>query len=317
MIILLEHLMSTELPVSVTLLANAKINLFLDITGRLSDGYHSVSTVMQSVTLADRVSVSRSSSHSGIRISFTPETACLPTDRSNTAYRAAEAFFDATGESFGIDVRIDKQIPQKAGLGGGSADAAAVLTALNMLSGGPLDAAALIACGAKVGADVPFCVAGGCRFCGGKGETVGGRLRPASLFFLIMKPDAGISTPAAYAALDAKYPSFGGRGADPSGLIEALGAGDRPGTASRLYNIFEEVLEEGCPEAFGMLSFLKSFSMGSGLCGSGSAVYAAFLTKESAERAERLAAKRFPGAFTFVCRGTGHGVELPAAGRAL
>ena len=66
-----------------------------------------------------------------------------------------------------------------------------------------------------------------------------------------------------------------------------------------------------------MLPFLKSFSMGSGLCGSGSAVYAAFLTKESAERAERLAAKRFPGAFTFVCRGTGHGVELPAAGRAL
>ena len=178
--------MNTELPVSVTLLANAKINLFLDITGRLPGGYHSVSTVMQSVTLADRVSVSRSSSHSGIRITFTPDTACLPTDRANTAYRAAEAFFDATGEAFGIDVAIEKHIPQKAGMGGGSADAAAVLTALNILSGGPLDAAELLACGAEVGADVPFCVAGGCRLCGGKGETVGGRLRPAFLFFLIM-----------------------------------------------------------------------------------------------------------------------------------
>ena len=83
-------------------------------------------------------------------------------------------------------------------MGGGSADAAAVLTALNMLSGGPLDASALLACGAKVGADVSFCVAGGCRLCGGKGETIGGRLRPASLFFLILKPEAGISTPAAY-----------------------------------------------------------------------------------------------------------------------
>jgi len=297
------------IPGTVTLLANAKLNLYLEITGKREDGYHDISTVMQSVTLSDRVTVSRVPGD-GILIDVEGDPD-VPCDDRNIAVKAARAFFDASGEPFGIRIYIKKNIPSQAGLGGGSADGAAVIRALNILSENKLDDEALLRVAATVGSDLPFCLAGGCRACTGRGENVSGRLKRSELIFLIAKPQGGISTPAAYAALDRLYGDFGDRipPETPEGIIDALSAGDRDATSKRLRNIFEDVLPELSPEAAEILSLLKKCSFGCGLCGSGSAVYACFLSDNTAITAEKILKKRFPGVFTAVCKGTGHGVR--------
>lgn len=138
--------------------ANAKLNLYLDITGRRADGYHLLETVMQSITLADGVTVVVSAGN-GISLSCDRED--VPTDSRNTAYRAAEYFMEAAGVSGTVCIDIEKHIPSGAGMGGGSADAAAVLRALNMAYGEPLTEDSLLEIAARVGADVPFCLVGG------------------------------------------------------------------------------------------------------------------------------------------------------------
>ena len=140
--------------------ANAKLNLYLDITGRRADGYHLLETVMQSITLADGVTVVVSAGN-GISLSCDRED--VPTDSRNTAYRAAEYFMEAAGVSGTVCIDIEKHIPSGAGMGGGSADAAAVLRALNMAYGEPLTEDSLLEIAARVGADVPFCLVGGTR----------------------------------------------------------------------------------------------------------------------------------------------------------
>lgn len=296
-------------PETVTLLANAKVNLYLEITGILPQGYHEISTVMQSLTLSDKVTVSVAEGD-GISLCIIGNDS-LPSDCRNIAVKAAKAFFSESGKPFGTDITIEKKIPTEAGLGGGSADAAAVLRALDILSGHAIDEAALMRAAASVGSDVPFCLAGGCRHAGGRGEVLSGRMKPSGLIFLIVKPDAGISTAAAYSALDGLYGGFADRkpSKPPEELTEALRASDRAGTAKNLRNIFEDVLPELCPESYALLKLLKTCSFGAGLCGSGSAVYACFLSEATALTAEKIIKKKYPGYFTAICRGTGHGVR--------
>ena len=116
----------------VSLLANAKLNLYLDITGRREDGYHLLETVMQSVDLCDFVTISLGGE--GVRVSCSDPL--IPQDEGNICYKAAAAFFNEIKESGGAEIHIEKRIPHGAGLGGGSADAAAVLLGLNQLCGG-------------------------------------------------------------------------------------------------------------------------------------------------------------------------------------
>lgn len=141
--------------------ANAKINLYLDMVGRRENGYHDLYTLMQTVSLCDLISVDfRPSIHTSITLQASGNDK-MPLDCRNLAWRAAELFLQRAERSGEVRIIIEKHIPMAAGLAGGSTDAAAVLRALNKLTGDPLTVEELCEIGAKLGADVPFCVVGG------------------------------------------------------------------------------------------------------------------------------------------------------------
>ena len=143
----------------IELRANAKINLFLDILAKLPNGYHSLFMVMQSVSLADIVTVSENGE--GI-IRLTCSEPALPTDSKNIAYRAAQAFLEEAGlVGRGVDIHIEKHIPFEAGLAGGSADGAGVIVGLDRLFKTDMGTQKLCDIGLKIGSDVPFCISGG------------------------------------------------------------------------------------------------------------------------------------------------------------
>ena len=146
--------------------AYAKVNLTLDIISARDDGFHSIRSVMVPVSLFDRVSVERAE-----RISFDCDLPALRND-DNLCIRAAKAFFEAAGIRGGADIRLQKHIPFPAGLGGASADAAAVIDCLSTIYGAPLDFDELIRVAAEVGSDVPFCLYGKPALCEGRGEII-------------------------------------------------------------------------------------------------------------------------------------------------
>ena len=151
--------------------AYAKINLTLDVLGKRPDGYHHIESVMQSVNLRDIVTVRQREKGIAVRCSRPG----VPCDQSNTAFKAARAFFEASGLSEqGIEIEIQKGIPMEAGLAGGSADAAAVLLALNRMFDEPLNLEQLSFAALQVGADVPFCLVGGSM----RAEGIGEKLTP-------------------------------------------------------------------------------------------------------------------------------------------
>ena len=176
--------------------AYAKINLLLDVTGRLPNGYHSVAMILQSIDLHDIVTVE---AVDGPGIEIHCNLPYIPTDRRNIAWRACEAF----GVTEGLRITLEKRIPSQAGLGGGSADAAAVLTALRDMFQPELPDEALRAIGARVGADVPFCLTGGCCLAEGIGEILSPLpCMPGEYEIEVLKPSVGVNTARAYGALD-------------------------------------------------------------------------------------------------------------------
>ncbi len=240
--------------------AYAKINLFLDITGRRADGYHTITGVMQAVSLCDRVTVAveepvgRALCSLGAcpgraeRIVLTCTNPTLPTDARNLAWRAAEAFFAATGRGCRrLTIHIDKHIPAAAGLAGGSTDAAAVLSALNTLFDEPLTPQALGAVGLTLGADVPFCLCGGTHLTEGIGEVLTPMAPLPPCRVIVACAGEGISTPAAYRALDERYGQFAPGAYHPENarlreLTDALARGDSEGICAHVFNLFESVI---------------------------------------------------------------------------
>ncbi|MBQ9414472.1 MAG: 4-(cytidine 5'-diphospho)-2-C-methyl-D-erythritol kinase [Clostridia bacterium] len=278
---------------SVRVTAPAKINLTLYVEGKRADGYHELTSVFQTVTLADTVILEQAD-----HIKLSCSDPALPTDERNTAHRAAAAFFAATGIQGGATIHIEKRIPQQAGLGGGSADAAGVLVGLNALYDAGLSTADLCRIGASVGADVPFCVAGGTAMVTGIGEI----LRPLppmpDCAIAIVKPPIGVSTKEAYQAVDALPKSP----ADRDAMCRALQNGDLIAIARLLDNDFERAL---ClPEVERAKDQLRSFSpLGVSMSGSGSAVFALFDREETA----LAAAKATVGVF---CRPSATGAAV-------
>ncbi len=178
--------------------APAKINLTLDITGIRPDGYHELVTVMHQISLADTVTLTRQPE--GLLLD--PGHPELPDDARNLAWRAAELMQQKYRFSGGLAIRIEKRIPIEAGLAGGSTDAAAVITGINRLFGLGLSPAELQTCGAELGADVPFCIAGGTALCTGRGDVM--QPLPASphLYMVLVKPDFSLSTATVYRQFD-------------------------------------------------------------------------------------------------------------------
>lgn len=182
--------------------AYAKINLTLDVTGILPNGYHSLRTVMQTISLFDTVTVTLKNCAD---IHILCDDAGVPTDERNTCYKAAKLFLEAVGKAeCGADIAIEKHIPSMAGLGGGSADSAAVLRILNILLKKNLSADKLCEIAVNVGSDVPFLINGGTALCEGIGEKITPVSYDVKHNVLLVKPDFGISTPLAYKSFDDK-----------------------------------------------------------------------------------------------------------------
>ena len=186
---------------TITLKCNAKINLSLDVIGKRPDGYHNIELIFLEIPLYDTISVSLRNDGE-IKLSCSDKT--LPTDEKNIAYKAAASFFKAFGNCIGADIKITKNIPHGAGLAGGSADAAGVLKGLNSLLDNPLDLNTLMEEGKKLGADVPFCLLGGCAFAEGIGEILTPIKAPDTLHYILIKPDESISTAYVYQNLHLK-----------------------------------------------------------------------------------------------------------------
>ncbi len=184
--------------------ARAKINLTLDITGIRADGYHEVSTIMQTIELADELTLKKIPR--GVELSMDATKIIggenIPTDEKNLAWRAAVELQKSCGKNIGVSIDLVKKIPVAAGLAGGSADAAAVLRGMNRLYELNLTETELCEIGSRVGSDVPFCIVGGTCLAEGRGEILT-RLNPIKNFSVVLaKPDGEISTAWAYKTYD-------------------------------------------------------------------------------------------------------------------
>lgn len=273
--------------------ANAKINLTLDILRKREDGYHDLQMVMQAVTLSDELTVTPASGTQGDAVT---DLRFLPTGNKNLAQVAAAVFRDATGLGTEVDVSIHKRVPVCAGLAGGSADAAAVLRAMNALTGAGLSPAQLAKIGAKAGSDVPFCVLGGTALAEGRGEQLTPLPTLPPCHIVICKPPFSISTPQLFSRVKVRKII---RRPDTAGVITALKAGDLPGVARRMYNVFEDVLE---PRRAAEISSIKAAlidrgALGASMSGSGPSVFGLFGQEDAAQDARALLRESYRDVF--------------------
>ena len=278
--------------------AYAKINLSLDLTGILPDGYHAIDTVMQSVSLCDILTVEAARD-----IGLVCSAPGVPADSRNTAYRAAEYFFEKAGIHGGASILIEKHIPSQAGLGGGSADAAAVLYALNKIYPGAVAENDLMSLAVRVGADVPFCLTGGTRLCLGKGEIMTA-LPHFGAYALLVKPDAGVSTAEAFSrfdkAADLLHP-------DNAAVLECYKHSDGRSAAGYSLNIFEQLVT--LPEGEKIKTALISAgAYHASMSGSGSCFFGLFDDEKKCLSAADALAETAP--FVYPCRTVKTGVEI-------
>lgn len=276
--------------------AYAKLNLTLDVLGARADGYHDLRMVMQSVSLADELTLTCGGEGVRVRTSLP----YLPRDGRNLAAQAARAFWEQTGRpSEGLEIHIAKRIPVCAGLAGGSSDAAAVLRALNERSGAPLSRMELARIGERVGSDVPYCVLGGTALAEGRGERLASLPPLPACHIVVCKPPFPISTPELFGRLDGKKLR---RRPDSEGLLAALEAGDLAGVARRVYNVFEDVL---APHRAGEVAAIKGEmidrgALGAAMSGTGPTVFGIFAREQAA--AECCQALRESYGETFLTR---------------
>ena len=261
---------------SVHLLAPAKLNLSLDVVGILPGGYHALDMVMQAVSLYEQVTLRRS-----MDLVVRIPGSRIPTGPKNTAYKAALAFFYYTGLLAGADITIRKSVPVRAGMGGGSADAAAVLVGLNTLYGAHLSMTELCALGASVGADVPFALMGGTCRVQGLGDLIKALPPCPDCWFTVVMPGYGISTPAAFAAYDQigspTHP-------DCAAQETAIRAGDLNGLCSAAGNALE-ICAGGADTAALKEALTAHGARAALMTGSGAAVFGIFETEDAARQA--------------------------------
>ncbi len=266
----------------VSVLAPAKLNLSLDVVGTLPGGYHALDMVMQAVSLYEQVTLRRSAD-----LVVRLPGSRVPPGPKNTAYKAALAFFHYTGLLAGVDITIHKTVPVRAGMGGGSADAAAVLVGLNALYGARLSMTELCALGASVGADVPFALMGGTCRVQGLGDLIKALPPCPDCWFTVIMPGYGISTPAAFAAYDQigspTHP-------DCAAQEAAIRAENLSGLCAAAGNALE-VCAGGADTAALKQALLDQGARTALMTGSGAAVFGIFEAEEPARRAaEALAA---------------------------
>lgn len=270
--------------------AYAKINLFLEVTGKLSNGYHDIQSVMQSVSLCDTLHIELN--NSGIFSLECPKLTCETKD--NLIFKAATEFFSASDIRFsGISVSVEKNIPVCAGLAGGSSDAAAILCGLNELYGVPFSSEELRVIGKKIGADVPFCLLGGTAMASGIGEKLTPLQKLPKCFIVIAKGDKGINTKWAFEHLD----TIENRSVKHTdGIISAIASGVLSDICEEFYNVFEVVspFDDDIKK-----TMMSNGALGSLMSGSGPSVFGVFNDEGNAEKATRMLKNK--GYSSFLC----------------
>lgn len=273
--------------------AYAKLNLTLDVLSKREDGYHDLQSVMQTVSVRDDIEIDVGTGKPWV---LKCDKGGIPTDERNLAWKAAKIYLDAMKKDpNGLEIRITKRIPSQAGMGGGSADAAAVLRALNRHYGEPLSIFALAELGAQVGSDVPFCTICGTAMVEGRGERIRKLPDMPDCVFVICKPDFSASTPELYKKLDqtviAKHP-------DNRAMESALLAGDLGKVAENVYNVFDPVVTADHLEMNYIKSIFNSYgSLAQQMTGSGSAVFAILPSFEYAAVVCNMLKDNYPNIF--------------------
>ena len=273
--------------------AFAKLNLTLDVLGKREDGYHDLKSVMQTISVRDDIEIDVGTGKPWV---LTCDKEGIPTDERNLAWKAAKLYFETIGKDpDGLEIRITKRIPVEAGMGGGSADAAAVLRALNRHYDNPLSIAALAELGSFVGSDVPFCTICGTAMVEGRGDKLRKLPDIPDCFFVICKPDFSVSTPELYKKLDEE--TIGKR--PNNQLMEsAILSGDLEKFAQEIYNVFDPVVTRDHLE----LNYIKSIFHNYGaiayqMTGSGSAVFAIVTEFEHAAVICNMLRENYPNVF--------------------
>ena len=249
-----------------TVKAYAKINLALDVLFKRPDGYHEVNMVMQSIGLADTVTLTAGREDIAVTCNV-PNLACNST---NLAYRAAAMLRDKLQVRAGAAIHLHKEIPLAAGLAGGSSNAAAVLAGLNRLWQLGLSQEELMTIGAALGSDVPFCLAGGTMRAYGRGELLE-RLPPLPPCYVVLaKPPVGVSTAWVYSQYRAENVACH---PDIKGMTACLAAGDYGGVAARLGNVLESVTLPAHPEVARIKESMLAGGAAALMSGSGPTVF--------------------------------------------
>ncbi len=277
-----------------TIQAPAKLNLTLDVLGRREDGYHDLKMVMQSITLADRLTL-RPGRAPGIQVSSSFHF--LPTGEKNLAGKAAVCFYQALGRpARDLDISITKHVPVCAGMAGGSSDAAAVLRALNRLEGEPFSPEELAHVGEAVGSDVPYCVLGCTALAQGRGEVLTPLSPLPHCWVVACKPDFPVSTPELFARIDSCRIR---RRPDADGLMAALEQGDLMEVARRMYNVFEDVLPERQLARVADIknTLIQQGALGANMSGTGPTAFGLFSSQNQAQAAYDVLKQRYQEVF--------------------
>ena len=276
----------------VKVLAPAKINFTLDITGKLDNGYHTVDMVMQSVDLCDIVTVEKNNTE----INLTCDKDFVPCNSSNTAYKAVQLFAEHCNINCTVDIHIQKNIPAQAGMAGGSTDGAAVLVALNEIYQTNLTIDELAMIGSKIGADVPFCFYGGTMLATGIGTTlerIEHNLQLNDYYILLCKPYVNVSTPLAYKKSDERpFSSV----VHSKSVIKAMQSNNINEFCSQLYNDFDSLLMIDEVQHIKVV-MKENGALASVMSGSGPTVYGVYSTKEQAENTAELLKSEYSDVF--------------------
>ena len=270
-------------------LAYGKINLHLDVLDRMNNGYHNIESVMQSVSLCDKITleISDLSADTECIIEICSNNGNIPNDKTNLVYKCAKKLLDF------LNIRakkciftIEKNIPIAAGMAGGSSDGASAMRLLNKALGSTLSHEELCKIGAQVGADIPFCLTGGTCICKGIGDEIT-PLNPLKNLYLVSAIDfSSVSTPLAFTMLDEKFGTSCTSSRNIEEMVNAISKGDVDSVASLLYNKFEEVIIP----VNGNVQRIKELmtecgALGTLMSGSGPSVFGVFMDENSQKNA--------------------------------
>lgn len=263
----------------INVVARAKVNLSLEVKGKRDDGYHLLSMVMQSIELHDTISIEKNTNKN---IIITSNSNNIPCDERNIAYKAVSLFNRTLSLDTGYNIFIQKNIPSEAGMGGGSADAAGVLLALNKFNDDIFPIKKLMEMGLELGADVPFCIVGGTKLAEGIGEEFT-ELKDVEMKLLIVKPKSSISTAQAFKKLKLDNIT---NNPDTNKLVEAINKGDKESIYKYMNNALYDSSLEFAPEMDDIIRIMNEFgSRRAMMTGSGSTVFGIFEDDEALKKA--------------------------------